>query len=197
MLTSAGYWNAIVSQPLFKFVILSWVADYLFWIYFLWKTSRLPLRVVATHPDGVGGLSFVRVAQTQFCVAAFAFSCTLCSMIGQSVHYMHISTPILLKTKLHGVFTYGQLCTELCHDFAGKWLPADEAKEKALLECADSSALCDMNGVYQSIQNMKPMLFDRQFIITFIVAACLPAIPLVTLIMPLKEILMRILKALT
>lgn len=222
-LTMAGSWNLFVSQPLFKFVMVSWFFDYCFWAYFLWNASKFSLRVVATHPDGVGGLSFIRVAQSKHCVEAFALSCSLCSMIAQSVYYMKVPlksfynlggvylflilclfsvpllvfTPLIYKTKLDGVYTYGALCTELCNSFARKWVSLKREEKGAILDSADPSALCDMNGSYEAIKSMKPSLISRQFLTAFIVAACLPAIPLVALVMPLKDILIKIFKALT
>ena len=222
-LTNAGYWNLFVSQPLFKFVMVSWFFDYCFWAYFLWKASKFSLRVVATHPDNVGGLSFIRVAQSKHCVEAFALSCSLCSMIAQSVYYMNIPiksfynlggvylvlilslfslpllvfSPLLYKLKLDGVHTYGALCTELCNNFANKWVSLKREEKGTILDSADPSALCDMNGSYEAIKSMKPSLISRQFITVFAVATCLPAIPLVTLVMPLKDILIKILQALT
>jgi len=44
------------------------------WWVFLWKTSRLDLRLDATHPDGAGGLGFLGLTLRTFKEAAFAIS---------------------------------------------------------------------------------------------------------------------------
>lgn len=62
-LTPAGCYNAFFSQPLFRFIVMSWIFDYILWVYFLFRVSSYRLRVIATHPDGVGGLSFIRITQ--------------------------------------------------------------------------------------------------------------------------------------
>lgn len=222
-LTNPGYWNAIVSQPLFRFVVLGWLFDYVVWIYFLYRVSKFPLKVIATHPDTVGGLSFVRVAQSQYCIAAFAFSCAVCGMAAQTVHYMNVSlqsfsnlgflylilsliffcsplllfTPVLAKSKLNGVFSYGELCSRLCHQFADRWLGERRDPEDLIVSSTDPSALADMNGSYQAVLSMKPSLVSRQMIVVFTGATLLPALPLVASVMPIKELLKQIFQALT
>ena len=88
-LTMAGYWNVFVSQPMSRYIIIGWALDYMLWIYFVWRVSKFKLRIFPTHPDGVGGLGFLRVVQTQFCLPAFALSASVCSMIAQMIHYSH------------------------------------------------------------------------------------------------------------
>lgn len=58
-LTPAGYWYAFVSIPIFRFMLLRWYARLFLWIWFLWRTSRLKLRLTPTDPDRTGGLSFL------------------------------------------------------------------------------------------------------------------------------------------
>jgi hypothetical protein len=36
------------------------------WFFFLWRVSRLELRLVPTHPDRAGGLGFFEVVHTEF-----------------------------------------------------------------------------------------------------------------------------------
>jgi hypothetical protein len=56
-LTPAGWWCALVSSPLFWFVLLRWLWRHAVWGLLLRDLAGLELRLVATHPDGAGGLS--------------------------------------------------------------------------------------------------------------------------------------------
>ena len=58
-LTLAGYWYAYVSIPIFQFILLRWYVRLFIWFWFLWRVSRLNLRITATHPDRAGGLGFL------------------------------------------------------------------------------------------------------------------------------------------
>jgi hypothetical protein len=222
-LSPPGMWNAGISQPLFRYIILSWVVDYLLWVYFLFKVSRFKLNVIATHPDGAGGLAFVSVAQTQFCIAAFALSAAVSSVIAHAVLYAGVKlqsftnlglvflaailltfigpllvfTPTLAKTKLRAVFSYGSLSHEMSKLFANKWLATRSKDDEPIISSGDPSALADLNSSYQTVSDMSPFVFGRRFVMTFIAAAALPALPLVATVIPLKELLMQIFKMLS
>ena len=58
-LSMAGWWHALVSVPVFQFLLLRWYFRVFIWARFLWQMSRVTLRLVPTHPDRVGGLGFL------------------------------------------------------------------------------------------------------------------------------------------
>jgi hypothetical protein len=97
-LTVAGWWCALVSSPLFWFLLLRWLWRQAVWGMLLRDLARLELRLVATHPDGAGGLAFIGQYPNAFTALVFAMSCALGAAIA--------------RTLLHGemaVATYGQL----------------------------------------------------------------------------------------
>ena len=55
----AGWWYAVVSLSLFRFLLLRWLFRLFIWHRFLWQVSRIPLRLNSFHPDLTGGLWFV------------------------------------------------------------------------------------------------------------------------------------------
>ncbi|MBK9145071.1 MAG: hypothetical protein IPM23_21470 [Candidatus Melainabacteria bacterium] len=222
-LSRPGFWNTFVSQPLFRFVVMSWTVDYILWIYFLWRASRFRLKLYATHPDRAGGLSFVSAAHSQFCLAAFAIAAADASVVAQLVQHTHqelesfyrlglvflgvillffvgpllVFSPTLLRTRLDGIISYGALCHELSDKFAGKWLRKRGDKEESILASLDPSSLADLNSSFSTVLTMRPVVFDHQFVILFVVATCLPALPLIATVIPLQDLVVEILKALT
>ena len=58
-LTTADYWYAFVSIPIFQFILVRWYLRFFIWFRFLWQVSRLHLHIVATHPDRSDGLAFL------------------------------------------------------------------------------------------------------------------------------------------
>lgn len=221
-LTAAGWWNACVSQPIFRFVVLGWYFRYLVWVYFLIRVSRMKLRLAPTHPDNACGLAFISVAQTPFCLVAFALSSMISCVIAQTVIYhqeklnsfnnfaiafvvvallffvgpLLLFTPVLIRTRQKAIFTYGALCHELNSLFASKWMQAN-VDRKPLMECPDASAITDLNAQYTLIQGTRPIVFDRQFVLVYVVSICLPALPLIAMVIPLKDLVMQIVKAIT
>ena len=51
----SGQWYGPVCLTTFRFLLFRWLWRLANWGYFLWRVSRLPLRLVPTHPDGAGG----------------------------------------------------------------------------------------------------------------------------------------------
>ena len=76
-LTPAGWWCVLVSNPLFWFLLLRWLWRHAVWALLLRDLARLELRLVATHPDGAGGLAFIGRCPNAFAAFVFALSCVL------------------------------------------------------------------------------------------------------------------------
>ena len=76
-LTLAGWWCVAVSVPLFWFLLLRWLWRHLVWALLLRDVARLPLRLVATHPDGYGGLAFIGGYPNAFASFVFATTCVV------------------------------------------------------------------------------------------------------------------------
>ncbi|MFM7448698.1 MAG: hypothetical protein ACKO24_08885 [Leptolyngbyaceae cyanobacterium] len=53
-LSLAGKWLALVSLPIYRFLLLRWVWRFIIWACFLWQVSRLRLQLIPTHPDRAG-----------------------------------------------------------------------------------------------------------------------------------------------
>jgi hypothetical protein len=84
-LTPAGWWCALVSGPLFWFLLLRWLWRHGVWGMLLRDLARVELRLVATHPDGAGGLAFIGQYPNAFAAFVFALSCVLGAAIAQKL----------------------------------------------------------------------------------------------------------------
>jgi hypothetical protein len=73
-LTLAGWWVLLVAAPLFWFLMLRWLWRHVVWALLLRDLARLDLRLVATHPDGMGGIAFVCQYPNVFAAYVFALS---------------------------------------------------------------------------------------------------------------------------
>src|SRR6478736_1025990 len=86
-LSLAGKWYAYVSLPLFQFLLLRWYYRLLIWAAFLWHISRIPLQLVPTHPDRVGGLGFLSNIVYAFTPLAAAHGVMLAGLIANRIFY--------------------------------------------------------------------------------------------------------------
>ena len=71
-LTDAGWYAVLVSAPAFQFLLGLGLWRWLMWTYFAFRLSRRDLKLIATHPDGHGGLGFLGLTASAFAPVAFA-----------------------------------------------------------------------------------------------------------------------------
>jgi hypothetical protein len=213
--SAAGWWHTLVSSPLLQFVIYRWGWRYVIWCVFLWRTSRLDLRLTPIHPDGSGGLGFLKVVQARFGVIMFALSAVVSSAVGERARYLGISVmdsrflligflvlavvivlaPLLVfsgklvRTRAQGWMDYGQLGSKYAAAFHERWVTRGSEHEEELLGTSDIQSLADMEGSFGIVRNMKPVPFDLSSILSVALAAALPMLPLVLSVVPLSEIL--------
>ncbi len=58
----AGTWGFFVSYPILVYFTYLWIWRHLLWARFLRSTTQLKLRLVAAHPDHVGGMGFLEAS---------------------------------------------------------------------------------------------------------------------------------------
>ncbi len=81
VLTAAGWWSLLVSNPIFGFLALRWFWRHIVWALLLRDLSALELRLVVTHPDGNGGLAFIGHYPKAYASYVFALGCVIAASI--------------------------------------------------------------------------------------------------------------------
>jgi hypothetical protein len=216
--TPAGWWYLTVSIPIFQFLMARWLYRYLLWCWFLWRVSRLELRLISTHPDRVGGLAFLGVLQVKFCPIIFALASVVSAYIGREIlfggaslqHYqMMIPGDIILlviiflgpylvfsvqlfRAKVRGFLAYSALANDYTFSFHRKWIGKENPNGEQLLGTSDIQSLADISNSFAIVRDMRIVPFDlRTTIIPFAACAVIPFLPLLLLVFPLEEIVMK------
>lgn len=222
-LSPAGWWHALVSLPLLLIIFLSWLWRLALWSRFLFIMSRLNLRLIAGHPDGVGGLKFVATSLRGFRFISFALGAIVAGTIAnRQVHQgsppvdfknlviglmiflvalfagpMIVFLKKLRETKRQGTFEYGGLAMTVGTEFEEKWLHRKGSVGEAALSVQDFSATTDLYSVVDNVYAMREVPFTLKDLIGPIgVAAMLPFVPIALLAMPLEVILRAVVKLL-
>ena len=182
------------------------------WAYLLFRISRLELRLVATHPDRVGGLNFVHVGMRRFSVLVFAISSILCASIGEEILFngaslnsyelelalffliclavilgpLMVFTPILIRSKLKYWSEYGPLASTYVQGFDEKWVLQTGYSHQNLLGSPDIQSLADLRNSYAGITEMRTLLPNQTTVGIFAIAYVLPALPLLASVISLQ-----------
>ncbi|TBF22558.1 hypothetical protein ELG77_35945 [Rhizobium leguminosarum] len=216
-LTLAGTWYAWVSLPIFQFILCRWYFRLFIWARFLWQVSRIQLKLVPTHPDGLAGLSFLSNTLRVLAVFALAHGTLLAGYLATQVVILGTSliefkaeiaamlilmvcvtagpllmfTPQLSEARRNGLRDYGRLATRYVDEFDAKWIHGT-GEAGALLGSADIQSLADMGNSYAIVRAMRVIPITGDAIYRLTAATLAPMIPLLLTMMPLEQILRKL-----
>jgi hypothetical protein len=221
--TPAGWWYGIVSIPIFQFLLWRWCWRFIAWARLLWRISRLNLQLIATHPDGGGGLAVLGVAHVDLAPLATGAAAVLASSYAEQMLFagaepsrfvvsvtaaivggtlglilpLFFFTPKLIEAKQQALLDYGDLAAEYTRAFAMKWVYHDRRPDEHLLGTADLQSLADLGNSFALIRNMTVLPMGRYQVTLLAAATALPFAPLVLLAFPLDRLLIDSLKSLS
>ena len=216
----AGWWFALVSLPLFQFLLFRWYYRLFIWARFLWQVSRIKLAVIPTHPDRTGGVGFLSNVSFAFIPLLLAQGTLLAGMIANRIFYtgahltqfkldiagvvavtlavvlvpLLVFSPQLERAKRAGGREYGRLAQQYVREFDRKWLRGGAAPNDVLIGSSDIQSLADMGNSYQVIREMTWLPFSTKTVLQLGVTAIAPVLPLTLTLVPLDQLLDRLLK---
>lgn len=213
-ITLAGWWNMLVSLPVLYFLLLRWIWTVSLWAHFLFRASRLDLKLTATHPDRVGGLGFLAWGVASFAPLLSAMSAMAASGFTDEIYHQGVMLadlkydigtvvvteqmivyvplvcfiPTLFVCRFKGLLDFGKLVLDHDRDFEEKWLEHGTEHRSELLGAVDIQSMADAGTCYAHIDEMWPFLFDLKAFAVLAIAALLPFASL----LPVKEALLRL-----
>jgi len=217
-LTAAGWWYAYVSLNLFRFVLLRWYFRLMVWYLFLWRVSRLPLRLNPLHPDRAGGLGFIGTSVFAFIPVLVAQTAVLAGVIASKIlhegmalpaFYMEIASAVALlmalvllpllffiaelaRAKREGARAYGLLAMRYADEFRDKWMGERRPPGEPLVGSADIQSLADLAGAHDVLREMRVLPFSMHTIVRLAIVVAVPYLPLVLAMIPLEELVGRL-----
>ena len=217
-LSLAGMWYFYLSLPLLQFLLLRWYFRIFLWARFLWQVSRIRLNLFATHVDRLAGLGFLSHTVNALITLAIAHGALLAAHIADPVLYRGaelkqfgleivavvvlvqciVYVPLLvfwrqiMETRWRGLIKYEALSSRHAHEFESSWLRADFSPDKTLVSNDDIQSLADLDGGYQIVRGMRLAPMSLRGILVLALATLIPIAPLFLTMMPLKELLAKV-----
>ena len=213
-LTLAGWWAVLVSNVIFSFLMLRWLWRHVVWALLLRDLARLELRLVASHPDGYGGLAFIGQYPNAYSTFVFAVSCVLGSAIAKGLQVGDVTPatygsvmggwllivlilfayPLLafrkplMELKEHTFLASSALATQhhraVERDVFGTNISAPEDAE-----LMTTQEVPDPSKVYAAAQKLSAYLISRSALLPLSAAALLPLVAAGAIQLPIKELL--------
>jgi len=220
-LTTAGWYGVLVGGLLWNYLLVLGLWHWFLWTFFAFKLSKRNLKVVATHPDGHGGIGFLGLMGEAFAPIAFVVACVIGGTWRQNIlhHGTHVMTykvpaivlaamialtalgpllffvPRLFRLRRRGIREYGALGYINSAEFHEKWIAHRAGHEAEFLQAPESSRLSSYGQIYEKIGKLKSFPADKGSLYILGFAVVLPLLPAVLTEIPFVIVFKDLLKA--
>jgi hypothetical protein len=221
-LSAAGWYSVLVSAPLFQFLLGLGLWKWLLWTFFAFELSRRKLKLIATHPDGHGGLGFLGLTASAFAPVAFAATTVIGATWRHDIlyHGAHLRdyrlpaivlvvviaavalgpllffVPGLAALRRRGILEYGILGHIHSTEFHEKWILHRAGHEAEFLQAPESTTLANFGNSYEKLAQLKPFPADKGSLYVLAAAVAIPALPVILAVVPLAVVLRDLFHAL-
>jgi len=186
------------------------------------RIAGLELSIVPTHPDGAGGLGFVKDMPKAFSLLAFATSAVVASRLAHDVLYHGVSllslkvvlggfvvlvvviciAPLLAlarplaAAKRRALLEYGALVGKHGRLVRQRWILGETPSDDAVLQAPEIGPVADTLALYEAVSRMRPVPFGKSTLLGIAVPTLIPILVLISTQVPIKEVLKKIVGAL-
>lgn len=220
--TPAGAALVLVSRPILAVWLGMTVWRWVVYVALVARLARLKLRIVASHPDGAGGLAFVDGLPKAFGVTVFGVSATIAASMARDIlfrgaHVEQFKLPFAvlvgsLVAVLIGPLTifgprlaaaaraarldYAILAGRHARLFEDRWVRESGGRDDELLGASEISSLADMDASYQNVVRMRTLPVGRAALIAVALPAVVPFVPVAAIEIPIADVLKQLAGAL-
>lgn len=217
-LSLAGWWRALVSQPLVLLVGSAWLWRLAVWTRLLWGVSRLELRLVPAHPDLSGGLRFVAESLRAYAPVGLALGMVVAGTFAEEIlldrrppndlQYVAgtlavgvvflFAGPLLVfvgplrLARMRGILEYGALASALGRRFEERWIQPGRPLDDRALSATDFSATTDLYSIAGNVSQMRVVPVGLRELMPLVIATLFPFAPLILILVPVDEVLKRL-----
>jgi len=217
-----GWWLAYVVRPIFSALLLGWIWRVTLVTLWMWRLGRLGLALVPTHPDRTGGISFVEKLPGAFALVTLAMSATLAGRWAHDILHHGASlnsfrapalafaviwnvllllpllalVPVFRATRRRAIPAYGTLVGEQGRLVHRRWIERKPVEDPALLQAAEIGPVADAAAIYAAVKNMRSAPIGKGAVGAIILPMLIPFVLLALLQVPLKDVLLKLIKVL-
>jgi hypothetical protein len=215
-------WYLYVARSVYLTLVLAWLWRLVLLVVLFWRIGRLDLALVPTHPDRAGGLGFLERVPPLFAPVPLAIGCVLASRWAHDAVYHGLALPSLKvqmitfvvvsvvlfvlplaafagplkRAKKQALLDYGALVGRhgrLVHE---RWIQGKSVGDDALLAAPELGPVADTAAVYDAVKAMRALPVGKAAVIPLAVAAVAPMIAVLALQVPVKDLVLSMIKAL-
>jgi hypothetical protein len=219
-----GWWYLYVARPLYVTLCLAWLWRLVLAVVLMRRLARLELALVPTHPDRLAGLGFLEALPSAFSLVVLAFSVVLAAAWGHDVvyHDVHIASlkleaaafvvlmlglflaplavfaPVLVRTRRLALAQYAAFVAQQGRAVHAGWIePQGSGRAAPGGERPDPEQAVNANALYDAVAAMRTLPVGKKALLAVLVPTVAPMLVVVTAEIPLRTLLLSIVKTLT
>ena len=203
-----------VGMTLFRFLLFRGVWKLAIWCWFLWRVSRLDLRLIPGHPDRAGGLGPLEGVHERFTPLVAALSVLESASLAESISTgtlaataiypwltmvllvdgvlflgpLLVFTDKLWEARTRGVGLYSSLAARYVTEFEAKWTSGNVPEGAELLGTPDIQSLADLANAVTIVKGMRWITVGPRLLTMVTIAAIVPLAPLLLFRYPIAEL---------
>jgi len=221
-LAFGGLWFAYVVRPVFVGLLLGWLWRIGLLAMLFVRLGRLDLSLVASHPDRAGGLGFLGKLAAAFAPVSLALSAVLASHWAHEIVY-HGQTlaalklpaaafvvvwsllllvpyaalmPLLRRAKRAALPSYAALVARQGRLVRRRWIDGAPDADAPLLEPAGVGPIADAATMFEAVRSMRIFPIGKASLAAIVLPTAAPMLVVATLQIPVRDLLLGLLKAL-
>jgi hypothetical protein len=215
-----GVWFAYVVRPIFIALLLGWLWRIVLLAALFMRLAGLRLSFVPSHPDRAGGIGFLEGLPTAFAPVTFALSAMIASHWAHQIvyHGMTLASvripatvfvvlwslllfaplvplmPALWAAKRAALPSYAAMVAQQGRDVRRRWIDGTSKAEGALLEPDGIGVIADAATMYDQVRAMRLIPIGKPSLFGILVPIAVPMLIVVSLKIPIKTLLLGLLK---
>jgi hypothetical protein len=220
--TAAGWYTALVSMPLWVFLLGMTFWGWLLWVYFVFQLSRRKLRLVASHPDKQGGLGFLGLSASGFAPIAFALCFSIAAtwrheIVHHGAHLMDFKfhaivlavciaviaagpliffVPRLTALRRSGILDYGVLGQFHSTRYHQAWIRMRGQQDTKTLLAPENNTILNFGKTYDNVGDIQVFPATKSSFYPLVMAIIIPGVYAASAEIPFVVILKDLLHAL-
>ncbi|EHK65578.1 hypothetical protein [Achromobacter arsenitoxydans] len=214
-----AWWLLLVTKPLFSILLLAWVWRLVLLSLLLYRISALPLKLVPSHPDRLGGLGFLARLPAIYSPFIFSVSAVMAGLWAHQVLYHDLAvpelygqiaallavltliglapllvfTPLLIRVKKQALLDYGVFAAKHGRAVDERWIQDKSVPDYPMLDAPELGPVADVQAIYQAVESMRTALISKSVLLMILAPAAIPLLLVVAMQWPLKSTLSKLL----
>lgn len=220
-----GWWALYVARPIFIVLLLGWLWRIALVILLFHRLARLQLSLVPSHPDRCGGLGFLKKLPMAFFLVTLAISSVIASSwIHDELYHAQtlaalkapaavfvivwgaiLLSPLLLfapriaAMKREALLSYGALIGAHGRLVHQRWILGQNVSGASaagdILDAPELGPVADISSIYDSVTRVTPIPVGKSSILMVLLPIAIPMLLVVTHEIPVKQLLLGLLKS--